>query len=149
MDASYYQHLLVDEKEQLERQLADLSDEHARQSLKDATGELSSYDQHPADLASELMERDTDFALKEQKRIRLGEIDAALERINAGTYGSCAHCGQMISSARLEAYPTAKYCLECALQAESESPERLRPVEEEVIPFHDFSNLEEEIDDID
>lgn len=140
---------LEQEQRDLENQLTKLSDEHAEQSLREATGELSAYDQHPADLASELMERDTDFALKEQKRIRLAEVEAALRRLDAGDYGICERCGRSIPRARLAAVPTAKYCLECEEWAEQEGVERMRPVEEEVIAFHDFSDLSEEIDETD
>ena len=146
MDRQWLQERLLEEKDLLERQMANLTEEHAEQSMKDATGELSSYDQHPADLASDLMERDTDFALKEQKRIRLGEIADALTRMQDGAYGHCARCHEAIDEERLEAYPTAKYCLSCEEWAERETPERIRPVEEEVIPFHDFSYWEVEID---
>ena len=137
---------LHDEKKDLEGQLYQLWDEHTKQSLREATGELSAYDQHPADLASELMERDTDFALKEQKRILLAEVEDALARMEAGTYGICDRCGQVIPEDRLEAYPTAHYCMTCEEWSESEGQERIRPVEEEVIPFHDFSYWETEID---
>ncbi len=146
MEIGKLKHALWIEKADLEEQLHQLWSEHQKQSLREVTSELSAYDQHPADLASELMERDTDFAMKEQKRIHLMEIEDALMRMDAGTYGTCERCGQPIPEERLEAYPAAKYCLACEEWSESEGQERIRPVEEEVIPFHDFSYWETEID---
>ncbi|PUE43075.1 TraR/DksA C4-type zinc finger protein [Limnohabitans sp. Bal53] len=58
-------------------------------------------------------ERQTEFAINEHETAELGDIDAALERIQAGTYGTCTDCGVSIPPARLNAYPTAKRCIDC------------------------------------
>lgn len=58
-------------------------------------------------------ERQTEFALNEHETAELGDIDAALERIRAGTYGICTDCSISIPPARLSAYPTAKRCIDC------------------------------------
>jgi DnaK suppressor protein len=58
-------------------------------------------------------ERETEFAMNEHETAELGDIDAALERIQAGTYGQCTDCGVTIAPTRLNAYPTAKRCLDC------------------------------------
>ncbi len=58
-------------------------------------------------------ERETEFAMNEHETAELGEIDAALERIQSGTYGQCTDCGAIIAPARLNAYPTAKRCIDC------------------------------------
>jgi DnaK suppressor protein len=58
-------------------------------------------------------ERQTEFAINEHETAELGDIDAALERIQAGTYGICSDCGVSIPPARLNAYPTAKRCVDC------------------------------------
>lgn len=63
-------------------------------------------------------ERQTEFAMNEHETAELGDIEAALERIQAGTYGQCTDCGVTIPSARLSAYPTAKRCLACQTLAE-------------------------------
>ena len=59
-----------------------------------------------------------EFAMNEHETAELGDIDAALERIQAGTYGQCTDCGVTIAPARLNAYPTAKRCLDCQTVAE-------------------------------
>jgi DnaK suppressor protein len=63
-------------------------------------------------------ERQTEFAINEHETAELGDIEAALERMDAGTYGQCTDCGVTIPPARLSAYPTAKRCIDCQTVAE-------------------------------
>lgn len=65
------------------------------------------------DRAQAISERNNEFAMNEHETAELGDIDAALERIQAATYGICTECGVNIPLARLSAYPTAKRCLDC------------------------------------
>src|SRR5690625_6037438 len=74
--------------------------------VKDTTGELSSYDNHPADMGTELFERGKDVALNEHAEKELEEINSALHAIDEGTYGICVECGADIPFERLEAVPT-------------------------------------------
>lgn len=95
----------------------------------DSIGELSSYDNHPADMATELYERGKDIALNEHAEKELEDINEALHAIEEGTYGICKECSMDISLERLLAIPTAKTCIE---HAEKNTIKRNRPVEEEV-----------------
>ena len=63
-------------------------------------------------------ERQTEFAINEHETAELGDIEAALERLDAGTYGQCSECGVAIAPARLNAYLTAKRCIDCQISAE-------------------------------
>jgi DnaK suppressor protein len=63
-------------------------------------------------------ERQTEFAMNEHETAELGDIEAALERTDAGTYGQCTDCNVTIPPARLNAYPTAKRCIDCQTVAE-------------------------------
>ena len=63
-------------------------------------------------------ERQTEFAINEHETAELGDIEAALERLDAGTYGQCSECGVTIPPVRLNAYPTAKRCIDCQISAE-------------------------------
>ena len=63
-------------------------------------------------------ERQTEFAINEHETAELGDIDAALERMDADTYGQCTDCGVTIPPERLNAYPTAKRCIDCQTLAE-------------------------------
>jgi RNA polymerase-binding transcription factor DksA len=70
--------------------------------------ELSDYDQHPADTATETFEREKDLSILEQLENELAELQAALERVDAGTYGIDERNGEPIDPARLEAFPAAR-----------------------------------------
>ena len=72
------------------------------------TSELADYDQHPADTASETFEREKDLSILEQLENELAELQAALERVDAGTYGIDEETGQPIDPACLDALPTAR-----------------------------------------
>jgi DnaK suppressor protein len=77
-------------------------------------GEINSAggDQHLADHASDLVDRELDQSLGENAGNVVAEIDNALERIEAGTYGTCAVCGAVIPEERLDAIPYAVVCLD-------------------------------------
>jgi len=85
-------------------------------SLTEETGELvsSSNDNHLADTASETYERELDEGLEEDAQDQLREVEAALQRIEAGTYGFCSVCGKPIPVERLEAVPWTTLCIDDA-----------------------------------
>ena len=70
------------------------------------------------DRAQAISERNDEFAMNEHETAELGEMEAALERLDAGTYGQCTDCGVSIPPARLNAYPTAQRCIDCQTAAE-------------------------------
>ena len=75
-------------------------------------GELSTADQHPAEQATETLERELDLGVLQSVDSELGELQAALDRLDAGTYGTCEICAKTIPDGRLEAMPSARYCIE-------------------------------------
>lgn len=81
--------------------------------------ELSVIDQHPADAGSEVFERQKDIAIVEGLQSELEDIDAALDRIADGSYGTCETCGKAIPKERLEALPAARFCVEDQARAEA------------------------------
>lgn len=119
---------LLEEKKAAEQHLE--RGEELRTQLSDTTGELSSYDNHPADLATETFERNRDMAVDEAFSTRVLEIEQALERMENGTYGACVVCGKDIPIERLEAIPSTPTCMEDSLDAADPT---LRPVEEQVM----------------
>lgn len=82
------------------------------QPLSDSTSELSSFDQHPGDLASETAERETSLSLLGHVDAQLQEVDDAFARLEAGRYGICEGTGEPIPDERLEADPAARYTVE-------------------------------------
>ena len=69
-------------------------------------------------LAMEYATHERDLALYEKNHDHLAQIDAALERMDAGTYGICENCGKEIHPARLEALPYATLCINCQTKQE-------------------------------
>ena len=68
-------------------------------------------DQHLADHASDLVDRELDWTLEENAERILTEIDDALARLDSGAYGTCAVCGEVIPEERLSAVPYATLCV--------------------------------------
>lgn len=106
--------------------------EGLRSPLMDSIGELSLYDNHPADVGDATFEREKDLGLKLFAEDRVRMIEDALDRIETGEYGRCEMCGQKISAARLEAIPYTTLCQSCKRERES-AADFHRPVEEVVI----------------
>ena len=78
------------------------------------------------DRANNSYNRELMFSLSDNERTQLLAVDAALERIEEGGYGTCAACGRPIGEKRLEAVPWARYCVSCQERAEQgtlEEPE--------------------------
>jgi RNA polymerase-binding protein DksA len=63
--------------------------------------------------ASQVFEQQRDLALRDRATQQLTLVDAALERLDAGSFGTCLRCGKPIADARLEALPWAAHCIEC------------------------------------
>jgi RNA polymerase-binding transcription factor DksA len=63
--------------------------------------------------ASQVFAQQRDLALREAAERRVREVDAALARIDAGTFGRCTACGEPIAEARLDALPWAALCIDC------------------------------------
>ncbi|MCA1032499.1 yteA family sporulation protein [Bacillus timonensis] len=135
---STFRSQLINAKNELQEHIKDgdhygLERDHPHNSV----GELSSYDNHPADEGTELYEREKDLALNEHSLKELHDIEHALQAIEDGTYGTCKTCGADIPKERLETIPTTTYCKE-------HSPNQLvshnRPIEEGVLmpPYGKF-----------
>jgi DnaK suppressor protein len=70
------------------------------------------------DEAANIYNKQILLSLSENERVRLQEVDEALDRIANGTYGTCEECGGPISLKRLEVRPVAKYCVPCLMNLE-------------------------------
>ncbi|TDD19150.1 TraR/DksA family transcriptional regulator [Kribbella turkmenica] len=107
--------LLTAQRQQALRRLASLTDDF--DDVVAASRDANADDEHDPEGATIAFERSQVTALTQQIRTQLAEIDAALGRLAAGTYGLCERCGQPIAAARLEARPTARTCITCASAA--------------------------------
>jgi RNA polymerase-binding protein DksA len=81
-------------------------------SLGEETEELTFQDNHPGDVATATFDREMASTLEDNSTHVLSEIDAALERIEAGTFGTCQACGGPVGEERLDALPWATLCIE-------------------------------------
>ena len=104
--------LLEDERASVVRRLAALS--HDFDEVVASSRDSNADDEHDPEGHTIAFERSQIGALVRQVRHHVAEVDAALGRVDAGTYGVCARCGRPIAEARLEARPTARTCVGCA-----------------------------------
>ncbi|WP_342544177.1 TraR/DksA C4-type zinc finger protein [Lysinibacillus sp. FSL W7-1291] len=136
------QQIMQQLKRQLEQELQEI-ERRLEESERPQATELSNYDNHPADNASDLTDQLTEMAMDEHLGDNAEEIKKALQAMADGTYGKCVVCGEDIPLGRLEAMPQALTCVEHAEQKQ----ENLRPVEEDVLSStprsDDFIELEE------
>jgi DnaK suppressor protein len=119
VDTEHFRELLLEKRQAVVEALDYLHKENPR-SLEEETGELvsGSADQHMADTATETVDREIDYTLEETDGRLLAAIDAALGRIENGTYGICVNCGAQIAPERLEAMPWATLCIDCKRKEE-------------------------------
>ena len=133
--------LTTNQIQQLEKELRAMEDrltetENETEIVKtaqDDVGELSMYDNHPADMGTELYEREKDMALNTHAEGELEKVQNALQAIKDGTYGTCEVCGKEIQFERLEAIPYTTVCIEDAKQDVPTD----RPVEDDLLTMAD------------
>jgi RNA polymerase-binding transcription factor DksA len=114
---------LLHERERLQRIRDGLSGEpgEGAGSERETLSELSLADQHPADLGTEMFEREKDMSILDRIDSEIADVDRALKRVDEGTYGLCEACGRPISKARLEVKPEARFCVDDQARAEREA----------------------------
>lgn len=110
---------LSEERDRLTRLLEGVREEDPDdEPEKSQLQELSGYDQHQADVGSELFEREKDESIAQRLETELEEIEDAFTRLDDGSYGSCEACGKPIGRDRLEAIPYARFCVDDQAKAE-------------------------------
>lgn len=107
-----FRELLLAEKREAEERLASQSE--GITAVRDARSDGSVDDEHDPDGPTMSQEWSQRTAVLHDVEHELTDVDRALARIDAGTYGICERCGQKISVPRLEARPTATLCIDCA-----------------------------------
>ena len=118
IDTEHFRTQLLAERDRVRSAIAHLRDDHPG-SLDDEVEEVApTSDDNLGETATATLNREIDYTLGEHSGQVLAEIDAALKRIDDGTYGTCKVCGKEIPQARLEAYPWASLCIDDARKAE-------------------------------
>lgn len=116
IDTEHFKQRLLDERQRAQEALDYLHDENEGQ-LEDDREEIQS-DNHPGDMATGTYDRELDATLEGNEERMLDAIDAALKRIDDGTYGICTNRGEQIPVERLEALPWATLCIDCQRERE-------------------------------
>ncbi len=112
IDTNHYRDLLLEERKRVAAAIENLHEDH-QGSMSDESGEDAVFDNHLADTATETYDRELDYTLEENSEHVLSDIDAALKRVEDGTYGVCSNCRSQIAEERLEARPWATLCIDC------------------------------------
>jgi RNA polymerase-binding protein DksA len=104
--------LLEGERQKELQRLASLTGDYDE--VVTAARDTNADDEHDPEGATIAFERSQVGALVRQAKDHLAEVEAALARLDAGTYGTCERCGEPIAEDRLEARPVARTCIGCA-----------------------------------
>ncbi len=118
-----FRQLLITERAKLAGEIKNIAHE-ASKSPRDASGDLSAYTVHMADMAADTYERELSLNIVSSEQQILYQIDDALKRLDDGSYGVCQQCSQPITMSRLKAVPYASYCIECQRAKEQKNKQR-------------------------
>lgn len=116
-----YYRLLLELRNHVLTQLGEHTEETLLKSAKDDSGDLSGYGQHMADAGTDTFDRDFALSLVSNEQEALAEIEAAIKRVHAGTYGICETTQKPIAKERLLAVPFTRYSTEAKKVVERHS----------------------------
>ena len=114
-----YRALLVKEREKIGGGINHITQDALKTSQREASGDLSGYSFHMADVASDNYEVEFSLGRASDEQDILYTIDEALKRVKDGSYGSCTQCGKQIPKKRLNALPHTELCIACQSKNES------------------------------
>jgi DnaK suppressor protein len=118
-----FRQMLLGLRDRLRGDLDQMTDEALKRNQPDSSGNLSNVPLHMADVGTENYDQEFTLGLIENEQETLDQIQEALSRIEATTYGRCLECAGPVGKARLQVLPYTRYCIECARRLESrESP---------------------------
>jgi len=117
-DLKEFKKIVLKKKEEILSDLKHISDDTLRKSQKEASGDISGYTYHMADVATDNYDREFSLGLASSERKSLYELDDALKRIEEGTFGICDDCKSPITKIRLKAVPSARLCIKCQQKRE-------------------------------
>ena len=115
-----FRQLLITERAKLAEEIKTIARE-ASISPRDASGDLSAYTVHMADMAADTYDRELSMNLVSSEQEMLYQIDDALKRLEDGSFGLCQQCSQPIAMSRLRAVPYASMCITCQRAKEQQS----------------------------
>ncbi len=125
-DLAFYRDLLLKLRDRIIDEISFLSRDNLNRSQKESSGDLSSHSFHMADQGTDNFDREFAASLLSSEQDVLYEIDEAIRRVDAGTYGVCEATGEPIERERLKVLPFARYCVAAQAEMERGKP-RFRP----------------------
>jgi len=117
-DLKEFKQIVLKKKAEILDDFQHISNDTLRKSQKEASGDISGYTYHMADVASDNYDREFSLGLASNERKSLNELDEALNRIEDGTFGVCDDCKCLITKIRLKAVPSARLCIKCQQKRE-------------------------------
>lgn len=112
-ELSDFKRIVLKRKEEVLAEIKHISDDTLKKSQKDASGDISGYTYHMADVATDTYDREFSMGLASNERKVIYELDDALKKIEEGTFGICEDCKGLIAKNRLRAVPQARLCIKC------------------------------------
>jgi len=112
-DLLEFKKLILKLKDKIIDDIKHISDDTLKKSQKDASGDISGYTYHMADVATDTYDREFSLGLASNDRQFLYELEDALKKIDEGKYGICESCNSLIARSRLKAVPYARLCVKC------------------------------------
>ncbi len=112
-DLEIFKNLLIKIKDTILDDIKHISDDTLKKSQKEASGDISGYTYHMADVATDTYDREFSLGLASNDRQFVYELEDALKKIDDGSYGMCEDCKASISKIRLKAVPYARLCVQC------------------------------------
>jgi DnaK suppressor protein len=124
-DLERFKKILMEIRAKISGDLKHLEGDSLNTNQRDSSGDLSGYSFHMADMATDNFDREFTLGLASNEQQILNMVDAALRKIEEGTYGVCEDCSKAIPMKRLTAMPHARLCIKC--QEAEEKKKRPRP----------------------
>jgi DnaK suppressor protein len=108
-----FKKLILKKKQEVLDEINHISEDTLKKSQKEASGDISGYTYHMADVATDTYDREFSLGIASNERKLLYELDDALKKVEEGTFGICEECKLLITKNRLRAVPHARLCVKC------------------------------------
>lgn len=112
-DLAGFKKIIIKRKDEILEDIQKISEDTLKKSQKEASGDISGYSYHMADVATDTYDREFSLGLASNERRFLYELDDALKKVEEGLFGVCEDCKKLISKTRLKAVPYARLCVKC------------------------------------
>ncbi|MCX5697794.1 MAG: TraR/DksA family transcriptional regulator [Candidatus Omnitrophica bacterium] len=108
-----FKKLILKRKDEIVDDINHISEDTLKKSQKEASGDISGYSYHMADVATDTYDREFSLGIASNERQFLYEVNDALKKIEEGTFGTCEDCKRLITKTRLKVVPYARLCVKC------------------------------------